>query len=133
MRTDEIGHHCGAWLDDGSRCGDRDVVMDGRIGWRCSKHMRATLPPALVIDELGMVHSRANWEAMQKTLPPLWLKVLGHAEPFDPGTVFRIPVISDPSMPPNTLELRSGDQRIRVRWPDEATELDRWADDGGAL
>lgn len=43
----------------------------------------------------------------------------------------RIPIIADPSMPPNTLEVRSGDQRVRIRWPDETTEIDRWADDGG--
>lgn len=43
----------------------------------------------------------------------------------------RVPVVPDPSMPPNTLELRSGAQRVRVRWVDEEAELDRWADDGG--
>ena len=43
-----------------------------------------------------------------------------------------IPIIADASMPPNSFELRSGDQRVRVRWPDPETELSRWADDGGA-
>ena len=45
----------------------------------------------------------------------------------------RIPVVADASMPPNCFELRSGGQRLRVRWPDETTELDRWADDGGLV
>jgi hypothetical protein len=47
------------------------------------------------------------------------------------STPIRISCIADASMPSNCFELRSGDQRLRVRWPDEATELDRWADDGG--
>lgn len=44
----------------------------------------------------------------------------------------RIPIISDPSIPQNSFEIRSGTQRIRVQWPDPETELARWDDDGGA-
>lgn len=43
----------------------------------------------------------------------------------------RIPVVVDPSMPRHCFEMWSGDQRLRVRWPDPETEIARWADDGG--
>lgn len=85
-----------------------------------------------VIDGLGMIHSRANWEALRPNLSPAWLQVLGPGRPVS-MTDFSIPVVADPSMPRNTLELRSGSQRVRVRWVDEAEELDRWASDGGAV
>jgi hypothetical protein len=45
---------------------------------------------------------------------------------------FELRLVADPSMPRNTMELRSGAQRIRVRWADDEAEIACWEDDGGA-
>ncbi len=42
-----------------------------------------------------------------------------------------IAIYADRSMPRGAMDIISGEQRMRYRWLDEDTELDRWADDGG--
>lgn len=87
-----------------------------------------------VIDNFGLVHHISNWEALRKRLSPEWLSILGPGRPTGPPGFFlsSIPLFADPSIPKNALEVRSGTQRVRVRWVDEDEEVSRWEDDGGA-
>jgi len=86
-----------------------------------------------VVDGLGMTHSRANFDALRRRLSPVWQRVLGPGRACACITA-GILIVSDPAVPSNSFELRSGTQRVRVInvWlGDEWVELDRWADDGG--
>ena len=88
-----------------------------------------------VVDGLGMIHSRANWDALRPRLSPSWLRVLEPVKPVSVADMRGFHLVSDSSMDPNSFEIRVGTQRLLVRgvrWLDTAIEIMRWEDDGGA-